>query len=150
MMTSDVSISPAKRLTWARLVTITLIVMLIGVILGSIIINRLGLFRPPLLPYTVAIYLLLWLPVFIVGLLLKPGGSRKPLVWLVVLGIVVGILGLTLLGPAFNYTAGSCQPAPLPGQSVRYECLSQPNYQQAQLNYILEGNEGSPFVQVID
>jgi hypothetical protein len=65
---------PSQQLTWQRLVVITLLVMLVGVVGGAVVIGRIGMFARPLLPYTVPIYLLLWLPVFIGGLLFwRPG-----------------------------------------------------------------------------
>jgi hypothetical protein len=138
----------SKRLTWNKLVFITLMVMLIGVIGGSFMIGRFGFFTPPLLPYTILIYLLLWMPAFVIGLLLRPTGRRLSLLLLVVLGMVILAGGLVLLGPTFSYTSGSCQPAPLPEQPVRYECVSAPNYQNERFNYVLRGSTGSPFVRL--
>ncbi len=149
MNVSVVPPQPVRWLTWGRLVAITLIVMLVGIVSGWFVIGRFGLFAPPLLPYTVLIYLLLWLPVFIIGLLMRPHSSRKPLLLLVALGVVITVIGLVILGTALNYTSGTCQPAPLAEQSVRYECLSATNYQNARAGYVLEGSTGSPFVWVV-
>lgn len=147
MYSSGAPNQPSGWLTWARLVAITLAVMLGGVVGGVVIIDHLGLFAPPLLPYTIPFYLLLWLPVFVIGLFMRPRGSYKPLL-LLILGMVMIVTGLVILGPNFNYTNGICQHAPLPEKSVRYEC-SLINYQQARVTYILEGREGSPFVQPV-
>ncbi|MBL8162262.1 MAG: hypothetical protein JNJ61_09780 [Anaerolineae bacterium] len=148
MHSSVVPNQPTGWLSWGRLVAITLAVMLVGVIAGLLIIGRLGLFAPPLLPYTVPFYLLLWLPVFVIGLFFRPHGSRRPLLVFVVLGLVIVVMGLVILGPTFNYTNGTCQSAPLPETPVRYAC-SLPTYQNSLFNYILEGREGSPFVQPV-
>lgn len=147
-MTASVDPAQSKWLTWNKLVFITLMVMLIGVTAGSMMIGRLGFFTPPLLPYTILIYLLLWIPVFVIGLFLRPTGRRLSLLLLVVLGMVILAGGLVLLGPTFSYTSGSCQLAPLPEQPVRYECVSAPNYQNARFKYVLRGSTGSPFVRI--
>ncbi len=148
-MTDSVdSLQTTTWLTWNKLVVITLAVMLAGVVLGFILIGRFGFFAPPLLSYTIPIYLLLWLPVFVIGLLLRPVGSRKSLIWLAGLGIVILTAALVILGPSFNYTNGTCQLVSLPDQPVHYECVSAPNYQNARSNYVLRGNEGSPFVNI--
>lgn len=147
----DSSVPPPviTGLTWSRLVGITLVVMVIGVILGAVITTQFGLFVPPLLPFTVPIYLLLWLPVFLIGLLMRPRGSWKPLLALVVLGVIIGIAGLVAMGSAVGYSVNPCQPAPLPDQPVRYEC-GYVNYQNAPVTFVLVGSAGSPFVQVAE
>ncbi|MBN8620684.1 MAG: hypothetical protein J0L63_17350 [Anaerolineae bacterium] len=137
-------------LTWGRLVALSLSCMLLGILLGSFIIGRFGFFAPPLLPYTVIFYLLLWLPIFLIGLFLHPHGSRRPLLLFIVLGAGIILFGLVLFGPTFNYTNGACQSAPLPDQPIRYECLSAPNYQNARASFILVGAQGSPFVHSDD
>lgn len=140
---------PTGWLTWGRLVAITLAVMLGGVVGGMVMIGHLGLFAPPLLPYTIPFYLLVWLPIFVVGLFMRPrGDSYKPLLLLLILGAMIIVIGLVILGPTFNYTSGICQRAPLPEKSMRYEC-SLTNYQQSRVTYVLEGREGSLFVQYI-
>jgi hypothetical protein len=136
-------------LTWTRLVGITLMVMVIGVILGAVITTQFGLFAPPLLPFTVPIYLLLWLPVFLGGLLMRPHGSWKPLVALVVLGAIIGIAGLVAMGAAVGHSVNPCHHAPLPDQPMRYEC-GYVNYQNAPISFVLVGSTGSIFVQVAE
>jgi hypothetical protein len=136
-------------LTWNKVVVIVLLTMIAGIVLGAFIMGRVGWFVPPLFPYTIHFYLLLWLPVLIVGILLRPiGGSRSALLLLIVGGTLIGGFGLILFGPTFNYTAGACQLAPLPDQPVRYECLSAPDYYNTQVPYVLVGNPGSLFVRL--
>lgn len=136
-----------KWLTWNKLVIIVLALLILGIALGLVITAQIGLFAPPLLPYTIPIYFLAWLPVLIAGLLLRPAGKPTPAIpVLIVFGLVISVIGLALLGPIFNYTSGSCQLAPLPDEPVRYECLTPVNYQGAQTIYVLVGRENWPFV----
>lgn len=137
---------PQSGLTWGRLVVITLVSMVIGVAAGVGITTSAGLFAPPLLPLTVPFFLLLWLPVFIVGLLLRPRGSRQPLLTLIVLGVLILVGGLALLGPAVGYSVHPCQSVPLPDQPVRYECETL-TYQGTVTRFVLLGSPGSPFVR---
>lgn len=148
MDTPQPAAPPQSWLTWGKLVVITLVVMLIGVAAGVVITTSAGLFAPPLLPYTVPFYLLLWLPVFVIGLLLRPHGSRTPLLALVGLGALIVVIGLALLGPAVGYSSNPCQPAPLPDQPVRYECETV-TYQGTTTRFVLLGSPGSPFVRFV-
>jgi hypothetical protein len=132
----QVSVVPRPGwLTWGRLVAIALAVMLVGVVAGLLIIDRLGLFALPL-PYTVPFYLLFWLPVFVVGLLLL----------LIVLGAAIEVIGLVILLPTLNYTNVTCQAVPQPQTHGRYE-RGLPTYQNSLFTYVLEGREGALFVQ---
>ncbi|MBZ0278067.1 MAG: hypothetical protein K8I60_18110 [Anaerolineae bacterium] len=142
--------SAQKWLTWDKLVAITLILIMVCILLSALMIPRVGLLPPPLLPYTIYIYLFAWLPVFIVGVLLRPAGKSRRLITLVVAGLLLGVFGLALVGPSFTYTSGDCTFAPLPGQPVRYECITASNYQSARFNYVLEGREGWPFLRPVD
>lgn len=110
----NLSLAPSqsgKRLTWNRLVAIILVVMVIGIVLGAVITDRVGLFAPHLLPYTVPIYLLLWLPVFIIGLFFRPHGSRKALIVLIALDAVIELVGLALIDGASLRVFGQRLPA---------------------------------------
>jgi len=138
-----------SRLSWNRLAVIVLAVMLAGVLIGSLIINNLGYFAPPLLPYTVYIYLLVWLPVLVIGILLRPSGRiRQAAMGLVIGGAVILIAGLVLMGSAFNHTSGTCALTPQTDQPILYTCTSAPNYQGATVTYELVGQAGSPFVKL--
>lgn len=138
-----------KWLSWSKLAVIVIGVEITGLLLGSVIMNQLGYFAPPLFPYTPFIFLLFWIPVLVIGILLRPRGGFRVFVLAIVVAGVIGIVGLALIGPDLNYTTGVCTSAPLPDQSVHYDCFSAPNYQGAKEHFALEGREGWPFVRVV-
>jgi hypothetical protein len=141
------------RPTWTQCTIVIFITMAAGV---AFYLWRPLLLAPPRLELTGAVYLLaamLWFPVLVVCLLLRPTGSTRHTLVLVLVGFFLSFLLCSLI-PTRSLPLGTmlvpvldCEDEPLPGNRVRYTCVADRMFYAD--TYILEGAEGSPFAELV-
>jgi hypothetical protein len=109
---------------------------------------------PPYLEYSFFVYpalTLVWAPVLLLCLALRPAGDGKAALRLAVLGLAVSGLFLLLAGPARAGLASdinqTCRAEALPGEQVRYTCLNDGPF--AVSTYVFVGQRGWPLVQLV-
>jgi len=110
---------------------------------------------PPYLEYSFLIYpalTLVWLPVFLICLALRPAGDGRTALKLAAAGVAVSLVFLLFASPARAGLAANinqtCQTEARANNQVRYTCVNDTFI--ATGTYVFEGPHGWPLVQLVE
>ena len=142
---------PLRRLSWNKAAVIVLIVLAVGVAVNW---WHPLLLAPPYLGATRPIYAacgLVWLPVLLICVLLRPTGRRAIPILVFVVGLALFCVAFSIGGSAFPVGAfglpPQCEVVSQTPERVRYECVADRMFMVD--TYILEGPTGLPVVWLV-